>query len=480
MAVHVGGVSTAWPWDVVTTVVSGVLVAMILALVRLTWSRSRVPTALSRVVRRKTYLGAVLSESKNDQVVALDVLAPRLAPATDSPRIANIQAAWKQINTRGQVRVLTLDAQECIEGGAELLADGLAVRVARRELGYESLSYHLFDRSPGPNPTAIVNHHLGTTDRPVRLSGVAPTEVLRDHFNRVWQAASPLEAVIAEKVSQLAGGSNEPAAILRALGQARSRLNINSYCVDRLLPHLAFRTTCPVIFVVGLPGAGKSHVRRSLMRQLSATTIKSCELTDYPFAYRDYLHGLIQLEPHRGAGFEPYLGGAFAVKDESALLPALRALAQAIRDSVSDFEVTLAEFARANLISSLGEFDELRFRCRLIYVHAPTPLREERLKRRAEPPESRITGDEVAIRLSDNHLLPLAAERSLYAVDDIDHLMDSPFWRERVYRIENDVDDGGGNIEARLAEFVADVIDRYRPGKRVQAATTGLLARSRM
>ncbi len=42
------------------------------------------------------------------------------------------------------------------------------------------------------------------------------------------------------------------------------------------------------------------------------------------------------------------------------------------------------------------------------------------------------------------------------------------------FRIENDVNDGGGKIEARLAEFVEGVLRPYDPG--VHAAVTRVLA----
>ena len=96
-------------------------------------------------MRRPAYLSTVLAESRREDIVTLDVLAPRLQTASSGPLIEDIQVSWKRINDRGRVRVLTLDSDACIEGGAELLRGDIEVRVARRDLGAESLSFHLFE-----------------------------------------------------------------------------------------------------------------------------------------------------------------------------------------------------------------------------------------------------------------------------------------------------------------------------------------------
>jgi hypothetical protein len=67
---------------ITNAVLSGILVTLILAAARLLWHQRRVPTVLSQRVRRRSYLGAVLAESGNEDVRGLDVLAPRLKPAT--------------------------------------------------------------------------------------------------------------------------------------------------------------------------------------------------------------------------------------------------------------------------------------------------------------------------------------------------------------------------------------------------------------
>ena len=456
---HAGPGVTTWSLAVSQTVASGVILAGILAALRISWNRRHVPTALARRVGRKTYLGAVLAESKRDHFQALDVLAPRLTPAAGNRMIAEIQTAWKKINQRDRVRVLTLDSRDCLEGGLELLRDGIQVRISRRDLESEDLSYHVFG-TPGTAEAAIVNHHHGDDDRPMRLRGKDPIKVLRKHFDAVWKTASPLEAVIAEKITEIAHGSREPAGIMQAL--TNTELNL-APCMEKVRPHLAFRNSSAVVFVIGLPGSGKSRVRRILAERLDEMGIQTRELTDYLYAFRDFLHSQIKLEPHRGAGFEAYPGGAFAVREEAALKPALQALNGAVRDSLKEAEVTVAEFARSDLTAAFDQFDDIRSRCRIIYVQAPAQLRSARLNKRIEPPELIVDGRSVTVTPSDNHRLPSTAERSLYTTDDIKQLERSPHWRGRILRIDNDLDDGGAKINVKIDEFMASVIDLYAP-----------------
>jgi hypothetical protein len=442
-------------------VASGVLVPAILSAGRLVWNRRRVPTALARSVRRQSYLVSVLAESTREDVRTLDVLAPRLTSADDNETIRQIQSSWKRINAIGRVRVLTLDSEECLKGGAEL-AEDIEVRIGRRDLGSEGLSYLVFGLSAGGTSTVIVNYHQDTADRPVRLTGTAPAQVFRDHFDAAWNEAKPLESVLAERIIANAGRLPDAVAVARALTDARASLKLSPGVHERVLAHVAVRHSFSVMFVVGLPGVGKSLVRRRLASRLRAIGIETCELSDYVYAYRDFLHGRIQLQPPRGQGFHPHDGGAFAVGDEVALMPALQALAQAVREGAKEQRVALVEFARVDLVTALQEFDELRCRSMVIHVDAPKNLRAERLSRRAEPPDLTIDGQSVRLLVSDNHALPSTISQELYRADDIDRLTGSPRWRDRIFRIDNSVDDGGARIDARLQSLIERVVGSYR------------------
>jgi hypothetical protein len=198
-----------------------------------------------------------------------------------------------------------------------------------------------------------------------------------------------------------------------------------------------------------------------LAERLDQLGVQTQQITDYLYAYRDFLHSQIKLEPRRVVGFKAYPGGAFSVDDEAALRPALQALSAAIRDGTKEPAVITAEFARSDLVSALDQFDDLRSRCRIIYVEAPAALRTARLRDRIVPPDLRIEGDSLVLTPSDNHRLPSSAAHGLYATDDIGCLEASPHWRERIHRIDNDINDGGAKINAKLDQFIAAVIAPY-------------------
>jgi dephospho-CoA kinase len=460
--------------EVFIAAVSTLLVSVAAAVARFGWNRRHVPTAWKRSVRRESYLGAVLQASEAEDVASLDVLAPRLTPAAEIRHlIGAIQQAWGRINAApgGLVRVVTLDSEDCLKAGAELRARGIEVRVARLKLGAESLSYHIFYGPGRTCPTALVNHHRDGKDRPSRIEGTVPTQLHRAHFEEIWESASPFESVIAQRIIENAGHSQgRPAgrlpartAVLSALEDVRDRLGLDAACIDRVVPHLAFRHGSQVIFVVGLPGSGKSFTRRRLAAWLKSMSISTGQVSDYPYAYRDFLHHLIRLEPNRGDGFEAHPGGAFRIRQESDMTPALHALAQSVLDRVNENEVTLVEFARADLVSALQEFEAIRTTSQVIYVSAPSALRAERIANRAEQPETLIDGASILLNLTDNHLLPSGVERDIYGVDDVDRLVASRDWRDRVTKIDNIGDDDGARIDAGLRAFIEKVTNDYRP-----------------
>jgi dephospho-CoA kinase len=340
-------------------------------------------------------------------------------------------------------------------------------------MGTEDLSFHLFHARTCPR--VIVNfhdeRHGKPRDRPIQLNGSAPAQPYRERFDTVWNAASPLETVIARKIIAKAGRSSDCKILWQALNETCALLGLDDGAVDKVLPHLAFGNSCSMIFILGLPGAGKSLARECLTQKLKAMGVETRELSDYVYAFRDHLHGLMKLEPARGTGFEARTGGAFAVSDERALQPALNALTQAAAGSLSDSEVVLVEFARTDIVAALEEFGDIGNRCRVIYIQAPAQLRSARLSSRHEPPGSSTDGRTVTFTPSDNHMLPSNVERSIYPADNINRLMISPRWRDLIFWIENDIDDGGCKINASLDQFVEKVVSSYRhPAQASQAA----------
>jgi hypothetical protein len=189
------------------------------------------------------------------------------------------------------------------------------------------------------------------------------------------------------------------------------------------------------------------------------------------YAYRDLLCAVLKLDPQRGSGFKAAEGGAFIARDEGALAPALRALALAASESVGVSEVTLIEFARSDLATAMREFDEIRCRARVIHVSAPESVRLNRLDQRVIIPETSIHDNAVSVLLSDNHQLPSVAQRTLYAGGDgIDTLKASPFWRSRIFEIDNGLDGGERQVlEKKVDEFIESIVSGYRPAPRLSA-----------
>lgn len=457
------GHALAWWGTVSGSVVSGIVVAVILAAARVAWHRTRVPSALSRPVWRRRYLGAVRAESRRQEIRTLDVYAPHLQPTKDGKGIVSIQSAWEQIDKRGKVRILTLDPDQSLQAGAELLDKGIEVRVlpSARDLGFDGLTFHLFETADPEAATAIINHHQGEADRPVRIKGAAPTEVFRRHFRTEWAKARPLESVVADRVLRLAG-CRGPDAVARAIQLAeKAGLHLGDHSSERILPHLAFKDSCEVVFIVGLPGSGKSYLRSVLEERLESLHIECQSLTDYPYAYLDLVRTVLKLTPPSSNGFKAHDGGAFTVQSEKSLAPALRALHGNVRDTSQMSEVVLVEFARADLAAALQLFDDIRPRSWVIHVSAPTDIRLARLASRAIPPDLHVDGQAITVTLSDNHLLPASAAETLYTADGLDRIQASAHWRDRIFEVNNEFE-GSAHIDSKISGFIDAVLAPYR------------------
>jgi dephospho-CoA kinase len=312
----------------------------------------------------------------------------------------------------------------------------------------------------------VVNYQENTKVQPVILNGISPLQVFRSHFDAVWNSSDPLGAIIAEQVVAQAGVFADISSVEQALGERCAMLHLDTVTRQLIIPHVAFRHSSSVIFIVGLPGAGKSFVRRRLAAHLKSLRIEAQELTDYVFAYRDFLHSSIRLEPPRARGFRPESKGAFRVLTEESLRPALKALSHRVMASFNQREVTLVEFARSDILAALQEFgDELLQMSQIIYVEASPELRAHRLRQRARPPELGISGVTVTVTVSDDHKLPSTVEKSIYSADDLTELNASRKWRDRIFRILNDADDVA-QVDAAIVAYVNRVTGLYSSSSR--------------
>src|SRR6202453_2742618 len=407
----------SWAPDLLISVASGVSVAAIVAGSRAVWVRRRVPIALSQSVIRKHYVEQILSLSTQDTVTSLDALSPRFAPRGGDAQIAALQEAWAAINRRGRVRVVIGNTDSAITGGAELVGKGIEVRTSP-SFSSQNLSYHIFNGDQVAS--TIVNQQVDDRVQPALLDGIGPLDVFRHHFATTWDVSTPLESVIAEQAIRRAGPDADAHAVGQALRDRSLLYRLDENVRTAVAQHAAFRHSSSIIFIVGVPGSGKSFTRRQLAERLGSLRIQTQELTDYVFAYRDFLHRAIRLAPPRGQGFEPEQAGAFKVSEETHLRPALSSLAARVLSGVGSQEVTLVEFARSDILAALQEFgEESILRSQIIYVQAPARLREERLRRRARPPELAVSGAvTITVTVSDDHRLPSAAQKSIYGLDD--------------------------------------------------------------
>ncbi|MEU5690385.1 hypothetical protein [Actinosynnema sp. NPDC020468] len=445
--------------QLLTPVVSGLVVALIIGMVKGLRARRRIPNAAKQKVNRHNYLKAIHQASSAPEVKQLRAVVPWLAPARDNPQLARIQESWEAI---GDVRLITREDEGCLTAGAELLSRGVEVRVGR-SLNTDGMSFHIYR---GSKPSVVVNRRDGKRDHPLQLDGQSETQVFQSHFDVAWQNSVPLEAVLAEQA--LRPGDGVVAAVAR-IDDVRVKYGLDEKATAALTRHVAFRHSAPVVFVTGLPGAGKSMVRRLLAEKLRAQRFQVDELTDYLYAYHDHVHRLIALGGTRGEGFTAHAGGAFNVRDERDLEPALQALSLRVWQSRDRTRITLVEFARADLAAALEVFgDEVLSVAQIIHVTASDETRAARLDHRKQPPKLSIVGGDIVISPSDDHELPSTAARSLYAVDGLTALKTMPALRDRVHHLDNDT--GHDWIERALDGFIESVVRPYQAAVTVNAA----------
>jgi len=439
------------PWrDILVPVVSGLMLAGLLYLARYL-PRLRVPTVLP-ATRRRAYQETILKLSKRPQLKRLDVLTPRLYSSEGRGLVARIQDVWAELNRRdsGEVRVITGDDPKALVGGAELVAKGIHVRVTPLDPG--QLSYHLFGEGNGP--TTVVNRpdrggrrRRNQRARAMQFDGNAPLRVFESHFDRLWTEDSrPLESAIAERAMRDAGASASVKQVLLAAERFKADNRLDNECYMKVLQHLAFLHSAATIFIVGLPGAGKSLVRRCLAQQLNQMRLATEELTDYVFAYGDFIRESVQLDINVSMQVDPSSVvrdfsaaplGAFMASREKVLEPALHALKDAVLMKEKSV-ISLVEFARSDILRALRVFKAVTPRSRVIYVEANQELRKNRLRTREQAPVIEVGEGAVRVIVSDNHRLPSLAVEKLYPYDNKQQLFEDRNWHGRVHPLSNE------------------------------------------
>jgi dephospho-CoA kinase len=233
---------------------------------------------------------------------------------------------------------------------------------------------------------------------------------------------------------------------------------------EAILLHLAFRHRAKVIFITGLPGAGKSLVRRLLADKLVELRFKVDQQSDYVYAFVEFLHALMQLDDGRGAGFSAEAGGAFRVEREENLQPALHELGRRVWQNHCGTPLTLVEFARSDVVAALQVFgDDVLSASQVIHVVAPETVRAARLTARGQPPRIHITGQSIHLEVSDDHRLPSTAAKTLYTGDNIAALKMQKTLQGRIHVIDNNSDTGRERIDKDLDDFIENVVSHYKP-----------------
>ena len=447
-------------WDqLLIPVISGVTVPAILTAARALWRRKRMPTGMSQRVTRRNYLSKILAMSRDDRIDRLEAVVPNLMPASRSQTLRNIQEAWAQINQRRGVRIVTMECHNALTAGAELLSRGIEVRVAR-SLNTDHISYHVFG---GDTQYTVLNQRGGTHDRPEKLEEVSLSKVFHSHFEQIWSTAVPLESLLAEQLLDGSDPACRCADFTDRVRELRSKYRLDAKAEEAILQHLAFRHCAPVIFITGLPGAGKSLVRRRLAGKLSELRFQVDEQSDYVYAFEDFLHSLIRLGDGRGTGFSAEVNGAFQVDSEENLRPALHALGKRVWQNRHGTPLTLVEFARSDVVAALQVFgDEVLSASQVIHVQAADVVRAARLTARGQPPQIHVINQSIQLVVSDDHRLPSAAAKTLYGSDNLTTLKAQKILEGRLHLIVNDSDADWSRLDKDIDNFIENVVQPYK------------------
>ena len=447
-------------WDqLLISVTSGVTVPAILAAVRVLWRRKRMPTGMSQRVTRRNYLSKILAMSRDDRIDRLEAVVPNLMPAGGSQTLRGIQEAWAQVNQRRGVRIVTMENQNSLTAGAELLSRGIEVRVARA-LNTGHISYHVFG---GETQYTVLNQRGTIHDRPEKLEEASLSKVFHSHFEQIWNTSVPLESLLAEQLLDGLDPAAHCADFADRVRELRAKYGLDGKAEEAILQHLAFRRCSPVIFITGLPGAGKSLVRRRLAHKLSELRFQVDEQSDYVYAFEDFLHSLMRLGDGRGTGFSAEANGAFQVDCEENLQPALHALSKRVWQNRHGTSLTLVEFARSDVVAALRMFgDEVLSASQVIHVQASDAARAARLTVRGQPPRIHVINQSIHLVVSDDHRLPSAAAKALYASDNVVRLKAQKILEGRVHSIVNDIDADWERIDKDLDSFIENVVRPYK------------------
>jgi deoxyadenosine/deoxycytidine kinase len=454
-------------WTVlIETIVGGVAVLVIGGVGGALWhSTLKTASGLVKVSRQK-YLERVLIESTGVQTQEIFVLAPGLKSGAEDTRLAKIQDAWKEVARRGTVKVLSENTDQNLRAACELHDRGVLVRLTN-DLDVTSFSFHIFRHDTGT--WVILNEKAGATDRPVVFNSSALDGMLVRSFDRLWnmKTARTVPDILAARIEGMTSFPRSMKLYFDNFNAVIQMYSVGERLKREVRRRCALMAFAQCIFIVGLPGVGKSTLKDILSKKLQSMGQKVEAITDYPYLYEGFIADLTANRATRYAA-DPERG--LHVLDSEVMSNAIGRLnTQAVR-ALSEGRVCLIEFARSNLAQSLAQFDaSVRSRSQLIYLAASEKVRRTRITGRIRPPEPFVEGfDEaykVGLQVSDKHPISNEVLDSLYAKDDVEAVRTSSQWERRFHWINTE--DEARTVDAlepRVEQFLIDVENRFWQG----------------
>ncbi len=139
------------------------------------------------------------------------------------------------------------------------------------------------------------------------------------------------------------------------------------------------------VFVLGLPGSGKSVATQHISMVARDRNCRVSTFNDY-----DILRSKFELAPD-GPQFSRAANNGFDVHDYTVLDTSLRELEQQVfqKESTSDKEITVIEFARNNYIHALQQFSASILQdAYILFIDAENDICKERTRKRNINPSS--------------------------------------------------------------------------------------------
>lgn len=405
---------------------------------------------------REEYLKQVIKESMKPGTRSICLLSAGLQSRAENPVILELQETWKNIASSVSVKVLVQYNEVNLQGACELVAGGATVRFVRTT-GIDSLSFHIFWGDQVPrimiNRKSLTNN---LQEAPAFLQNLAMARVLGDYFDELWNESLPLTQILANKInSTLPASANivQYESALRDISLAY--LNSIPLTKNKILDDIKFRISllraCHFVFIIGQPGAGKTVIRNQLSKLLSKYDIRVVSYADYPILYELFVNEILKLDGDHMANeaarkFVPDMHGGFRVIDETVFDDAIQKLKEIcllhMREQESPLDsgpVVLLEFARSNYVKALNLFGKnIIEKSQIIYVDASENIRHERIKKRVEVSPIRRDLSSILLVASDDHFISDEAMESLYSDDDINTLVRSKTFNERLHHLTND------------------------------------------